>query len=91
MGKEIKLNTDKKFVLVTEKGIASFQLDPEEAMGLLLGSFLEMWDEQCNSIDIVCAGDRIMDLLANMDPDEKDEDDEVEDVIRGLFDEEGNG
>ena len=88
MGKEIKLDTDKKLVLVTEKGIASFRMDPDETMGLLLAAFLDMWDEHHNSIDVMDACEQIMELLSNMDPDECDDGDDIDELIRKLLGEE---
>lgn len=93
MGKEIKLDTEKKFVIVTDKGFTSCQMEPEEVMGSLLFVYLKMWNEYCSDVelDVQEAGGKIMDLLSEMGAAEEYEEDEeecFEKIIQRLFAEE---
>ena len=88
MKKELKLDTDKKFILITERGLMSFQMDYEETMAVLLTEFLELWNDQCDNIDVGEAGEKILNLLAGMNRQEDEED--LDKIIRELFGEDND-
>lgn len=84
MKKKIELDTDREFILLTEKGIVTSQVSPSEAMAMLLLAYLKMWDEHCFPIDIKVASEKVLELLGGMDL----ELDELGRAIMSLFAEE---
>ena len=85
MGKEIKFDTDKKFVIITENGVLAAKMDPAEIMSYLLFAYLDMWNEHCNKIDMMKAVDQVMELLSQMDSEEKEDIDNIGEILRYLF------
>lgn len=82
-----KLLKENGFVLVTQNGIASKNMNRSSIMALLLYAYLEMWNEMsCYPVDIVDAATKVIELLAEMGDDEGD----VFEMFLGN-DEEGNG
>lgn len=84
MKKKIELDTDREFILLTEKGSVISRINPARAMAMLLLAYLEMWDEHCFSIDINVASGKVIELLGRMDS----EFDDVGRAIMSLFEEE---
>ena len=84
MKKKIELDTDREFILLTEKGIVTSRISPAGAMAMLLLAYLEMWDEHCFSIDITVASEKVLELLGRMDS----EFDDVGRAIMSLFEKE---
>jgi len=78
---------DKKFVMVTDRGLASRGYEPAEAMQVLLYAFLNVWSDKMFEVDCVKAAERIIDVLFDMQPDDD------EDLLDMLFgeDDESNG
>lgn len=62
----------RKFIVLTDKGIASQGYKNEEIVAMLMEAMLEAWNDTKGHVNIVEAGKRIIDLLMEMDEEEDD-------------------
>ena len=77
----------KKFVIVSEDGIiGSKGVKVDEVLAMLLHAFLCAWDRDKYSIDIVNAGEGVIDMLAMYKKEEKEDPiDELGEMLANLF------
>ena len=85
--------SEKKFVFVTENGVAAQNMSRNEIVAWLLYAFLSIFEEANFEINKMKASEKIMDMLYAMQPDEPDELDGQMSFFDFLFgdDEEENG
>ena len=89
--KELDLES-KKFIMITDKGVAAKGYERTELVPTVLYAFLNLWNDCDFEVDITEAAKRIINLLFDMKI--EDQEDSLYDLLGELFDdddEEGNG
>lgn len=87
------MKDNKKYIMVTEKGVGAQNMQRSEILAWLLYAFLSVWEEDNYEIDKVDVSCKILDLLNDIGQPEADEYDvhSIFDILFDNDDDEGNG